>query len=499
MLVLIGFAAVAVDGGIAFSDRRQQQSAADVGSLAALQFARTTLVSAQPACGGLVGLTYSACRGAEETIEIVNDNLGNRFTLADWAACADPGKPAKYTRVSTLSPCINFTVNLRQARVRLPTTAVETTFGGVIGFDTVNVSATAEAGADLNHSAAIVPFAIGPTGSGSTHACLFANSAITLNVAPCNGPASGNFGFLDVSLYGNGTIGTPQICGAASIMQKLATNIIAGADHPLWPFDAVTYPYVINDTANCPNWGNPVTELRTQTGNATTGLQNGLFSGIATPAFEGRLMCKGVPSTSTAGEYAAYKWESNACVDVLNSFPEFLDHTPLWDFVIPGANSEVIGGACVPFGMAIKNRTEMKACLDGWKAWSVANGPHTKSLFDDSLEYTPRFAAIPVLNNDPSTGTGNYLITDIRPAYFETIYMKCNASTCDFVHSPGEVPTGNCPSPLTNNDYSCGWLANGNKNITAMSAFILTEDMLGAIHQENFPARPGTIVYNLIK
>ena len=45
MLMLIGFAAIAVDGGIVFDDRRQQQSAADVGSLAALQFARTTLAT----------------------------------------------------------------------------------------------------------------------------------------------------------------------------------------------------------------------------------------------------------------------------------------------------------------------------------------------------------------------------------------------------------------------------------------------------------------------
>ncbi len=43
LLLLMGFAAIAVDAGIGFSERRQQSSASDVGALAALQFAKTTL------------------------------------------------------------------------------------------------------------------------------------------------------------------------------------------------------------------------------------------------------------------------------------------------------------------------------------------------------------------------------------------------------------------------------------------------------------------------
>ncbi len=501
MLMLIGFAALAVDGGIVFDDRRQQQSAADVGSLAALQFARTTIASSLAACNAETGIDYAACRGAEETIEIVNDNLNNRFALADWAACSDPNKPAEYTQASTLSPCINFTVNLKKVRVQLPTTAVDTSFAGAIGFNSVNVSAFAEAGADLDQSAAITPFAVGPTGAGSSHACLFANPAIVLNVDPCNGPTEGNFGYLDVSLYGNDTTGTAQTCGAAFLMQKLSANIILGTDHPLeeeWKIPGS----IVNDVANCPNWGTPVDELMTQTGNSTTGLENGLFYGNASPAFEGKLLCKGTLSSDTSGEYAPYKLESLRCEDVLNAYPEFLDHTPLWDYIIVAANSEVIGGACAPGGGAIKNRAEMVACLDGWKAWSVINGPHTMSLFLDDLEYAPRFAAIPILDTDPSSGAGNYLINDILPMYFETLLVKCNANSCQFVHSPGEPFTGSvdpCPIPLTDTDSSCGWTAVGTKKVSALTGFILTEDMLGTVHRENFPTRSGTIVYNLIK
>ena len=63
MFLLMGFAAVAVDSGILFSDRRQQQSAADGGALAAVQFAKTGLPTVE--CTGLSGTARAACRGAE--------------------------------------------------------------------------------------------------------------------------------------------------------------------------------------------------------------------------------------------------------------------------------------------------------------------------------------------------------------------------------------------------------------------------------------------------
>ena len=121
MVVLMGFAAVAVDSGILFSDRRQQQSAADGGALAAVQFAKTTLPTTN--CGALSGIFYAACRGAEEAINVVEGTLPGRYALVgDWDTCVDATKPIEFDQTSTLSDCISFTSNLQKARVVLPGT-----------------------------------------------------------------------------------------------------------------------------------------------------------------------------------------------------------------------------------------------------------------------------------------------------------------------------------------------------------------------------------------
>ena len=163
LVLLMGMAAIAVDSGIVFNDRRQQQSAADVGALAAVQFAKTTLISGNATCNSEVDEDFAACRGAEEAMDVVDGTLPGRYSAADWLACVDATMPAEFTQISFISPCINYTGNLQKVRVVLPGTDVDTAFAAVIGFDTVKVGAFAEAGLDLNVSADVLPFAIGPS------------------------------------------------------------------------------------------------------------------------------------------------------------------------------------------------------------------------------------------------------------------------------------------------------------------------------------------------
>ena len=497
LVFLMGMTAVAVDSGILFNDRRQQQSGADVGALAASQFAKTTLISGNAICNAEVDEDFAACRGAEEALDVIDGTLPGRYSAADWLGCADASMPAEFTQVSFLSPCINYTDNLQKVRVVLSGTDVDTAFARVIGFDSVRIGALAEAGVDLNISADVLPFAIGPSGAGGTQACFVANASVNLDIVPCDSGNSGNYGKLDIRTYGNSTLGTSEIC-TGSQQQRMETNINLGADHPLEVTGSS--PGIDNDVANCPTFTNPVDEVQTWTGNSAGALKAGLFNGIGSPAFEGRLACKAPISTDTGGENPARGFVSNECADVNNNLAEDIDHTPLWDFVVPGANAEVVGGACAPGGGVITDRAEMDACLAGWNAWP---GAHTISLFDQALTKSARFAAVPILNADPSGGAGNYLITDFRPVYIETTYMGCTGFSCSVVHSPGEdddaTPPASCPNPLTAADTSCGWLSNGNKNIAAVSAFMMTMDMLDPITAATFPFTPGTIVFNLSK
>ena len=504
LLVLIGFAAIAVDSGIAYADRRQQQSAADVGALAALQFAKYSLPTTN--CGALSVLAdRAACRGAEEAIAVVEGTLPGRYPLASWQGCTDTNKPAEYTQGSTISPCINFTDKLKKSRVVLPGTDVATTFARVIGFDSVRVGAFAEAGLEQDIIGGVMPFAVGPSGAGSDQACFFAGDTHLLNAAPCSSGTEGNYGKLDLRTYGNDDYGTPQICGGSN-QTRMEINIVTGSDHPLrpWNTDPTKTPYpdtVVNDNTNCPIMSEQVNQVQTGPGNADW-ISKGLFGSpaITTPTLEGRLLCKApISSNQTFEDYPLGPYRSTRCTNpnkVNNLHAETLDHSPLWDYIKPGANAEVVGGVCAPGGGPIKTRAEMATCLAGWRAY----GPHTTSLFTPDIATSPRFGGVPILEGDPGGGFGAYLITEFRPVYIETVYIGCNGPvSCDIVHSPGEAPPvpAKCPSPITAAVSSCGWPSVGLKPLEAVSAFVLTLDMLPADLAAKFPYQEGTIVYNL--
>ena len=186
---------------------------------------------------------------------------------------------------------------------------------------------------------------------------------------------------------------------------------------------------------------------------------------------------------------------SPVCVEVLNQFPEWVDHTPLWVFInAADASQTVPAGVC---SGTISTRQDMEICLAGWKSF----GPHPSadSLFTNGLKTSTRFAAVPVLEKDPGNGSGTYYVIAFRPVYLSTFYLKCNAKTCDVVHSPGESSPLPCPNPLTSTDNSCGWFANGNKTVVALTSFILALDMLHPDIRDNFPAIEGTVIFNLSK
>jgi Putative Flp pilus-assembly TadE/G-like len=493
MVVLMGFAAVAVDSGLGFDDRRQQQSAADVGALAAVQFARTGLPTSHPDCGGKSGADLAACRGAEEVLDVVDGTLPGRYSDAEWDACVDSSKPAEYVQQSFISDCISFTRNFQHARVVLPGSDVDTAFAKILGFDTIKVGAFAEADLDLDIVGGVLPFAVGPSGASSNQACFAAQSTANLDIEPCTASTEGNFGKLSLYLYGNGTYGTPEICSGGNA-SRMAVNIITGSDHPLEPASK-TPGETVNDGLNCSLITNPVDQVETWTGNASGAITTGLFDGIASPDLEGRLLCKGgLSSDASREDYPLGNYNSLDCKQVNALHPEELDHTPLWDYIVPGATAEVSVGTCTPGGGLIIDRQEMEACIDAWKNYGP---PHNLSLLSASIVESPRFGAVPLLDADPGNGFSAYNIIGFLPIYIETVYLKCNANSCDTVHSPGEASSGPCPTPLAPNDSSCGWSGGGNKSIAAISAFILSLDMLPPEIADRFPYRDGTITYNL--
>jgi hypothetical protein len=504
MLVLLGMAAIAVDSGLAFDERRQEQGGVDTGALSAGLGAQLNPV--QPGCSGFTGgnveIRQAACNGAVTAIAIINVSADSPYPVAafdDPARCPDSFFASDYDPSGTgresevfdgallrRLECIRWNQNLSRVFVVLPITQVQTTFGRVLGRTSIDVSAFAEVGADLAEPETLIPFVLGPTGGGSNAQCLFEPNA-GLETPPCNGPEEGNFGYMSPYLYGDPIAGVPIICNPAMPDNRLSSVFAKGADHA-YDLD-VNVAGTANDRFNCPNKNQRIDEIDVQTGDSSTLIEDGAFYEIYTT--EGRLRCKdGDLSEPT---WLTTAWVSVDCEDVNDRYPEYLDDTPLWGFIDPGAASES-GGAC---NSGVNNKVAMEACLAAWNAWAT---PHTIYLFTTGLATSPRFAWVPRVNIDPATGRSvYYLIQEFLPVYLQTIFLGCSSVVCDVVFDPGEPSIGPCPplDPLVPTP-SCGWPSSGNKNLTAMSAFVLRTDMLPFPLSQG-PAGSASLVYNLVK
>ena len=130
LVVLMGFAAIAVDAAAAWALKRRDQSGADTGALAGALFTANRTRS-------------DAIRDAEdEIIRITYSTMEPDMTFAEWEAewtsCTDPAKPAEFTTTLN-SDCISFTSNVSKIRVQTPVVPWETTFGRVIGIDRIDL------------------------------------------------------------------------------------------------------------------------------------------------------------------------------------------------------------------------------------------------------------------------------------------------------------------------------------------------------------------------
>ena len=466
MILIMGIAAVALDGGRGFNERRQAQGAVDFAALAALQAA----VSCE-----LGGCTpgESADNGATEAIAVVASNLPGR-TL-DWnptTGCSDPDRPAEFTRVSTVSDCVSFTENLDKARVHLPDDGIRTTFGAVVGVDEITVGSEAEAGETLRSASRILPNT--PLGSSGAEACLFANQAPQAE-SPCPG-VSGFYGYLDVALYGDDEIGTPSTCTNGNTNLRIGINVAKGGDHGFVTYDPGPPDPIVNDHDACPNVNEDINEMRVETGSPTGGLTDGLISGVS-----GNI--NGQPFTTSPGRVVCNTAEySSECASVRGTD---LDHTGLWEYLVTGT---------CPGGT--DTHAEMLACLDSGSA-----------RFTSDIVNHPRFAAVPVFWTTP-TGPGDYTIKEFKAVWIETLYFDCTALSCDTVHSPGDdfsppgPPPGDpgaCTTPLAGT-RNCGWSdTSGPDDVEGMLAFQIELSMLPSDIADAFPSIDVERSYALTK
>ncbi len=475
IVILFVFAAFAVDLGAAWAERREAQTAADAGVMgAALEF-----LVAPPDEDGIYDLVST----------YVNANVdGSGFTFDDWDSCADPDRPSGYAPLGDSGAWdspengLSFDnidcISVKQAgaepailRVRLPIQDMPTAFARIIGINTIDVTAFAEAEILINESSDILPFSL--PANPVDNECLGTppSGQLPPDVAPCTGPASGNFGMLNIWWFGASNDTHDTLGSGCPSKPPFGTrtpyNLSVGIDHPIstWPNtddDEITYdgPAVgVNQPNNhpgaesCDSFANDVVPyvIQTNTGNTVSELEEGFFGsgGYGTQNLPGRLRqtsptLPAVPSVpnlpiSTVADRITFQENTGSYT---------VDNIGLWEYLdFPSIHNasechrdafEDAGGVDL-VGRALTD--QMQLCL----AESSPKAP----LFRDEILDSPRFAVVPRLNyaTGAQAGTQWWAIMEMVPIYLQTTWFECKSPTKDCLFAPTDfdiygVPDG---------------------------------------------------------
>lgn len=469
MVVLLGFAALAIDAaGVGFNERRQDQSAADVGALAAVQFAQPVNMG-NTECTGLTGLSLSRCNGAVEARTVANATLDDpsQANWADSSLCSTP--PAGYTTVSVVSDCIAFNSNNQRAWVRIPTITNNTWIAGAIGIDAVSSSADAIAGTSLSPPGGVLPFLSPGTAAGSDYNCLKAGS--NPKFGPCKDlPAVGNFGSADFFLYGNEDLGYSQKCNGDT-NGRLVANIARGIDHPIGRHPTGSGSG-IEEEPNCPDFNAEPNMLKAQPGNGSA-LEQGLLYGdsaYSPSPYNGRI--------EDSGGYKVRNSQGSTPTAWVND-------VPLWSYL--DTSSSLDGTPCDD--ATVNTPVAMEACVN----WAKS-GPTV--VFNNDLVTAQRYGWVPQLWESsfgpPATV---YHIKDYLPVYLDTTYYECNANSCFIQHTPGVADSGMCPNNPPDARITCGTPGGGNRSLNAISGYVLSQSIVpdnaktpapGSVNQRNY-------------
>jgi hypothetical protein len=429
LTVLMIFAAFAIDFGAARTARRKGQSTVDGGTLAGGQL----LVSD---AGTLTGADPDVV--ADEVIEVTHLNLtddgalsdAGSLTLEEWRArfvtCTDPDRDEeRFPNTSDVSDCISFNSQMTRIRVRLPDLNVGTYFATVIGVDSLDVHAVAEADLVPDGAAGgVLPFGL-LGGVGGPEVCLKSGSQPDL--PPCNGPASGNFGTVDVKFFGNPVLGTTEACTGIP-NTRLPVNIAAGIDHRLSVYVPGTTP-VANEDVVCPDLAVQPNQVDGLTGLRTDTLDQGLIDGTS------------LDDHPIPGRLTGTPWATR----LVRTGSDEVDDEPLWSFIDPTLTEADAPVECIPSITAITTKADMVTCINAYVAGSYTAdlfGLDADGIAGPDILRSPRLAWVPEFHQT-AWGSGEsdpYEVAGFRPVFLQTLYF-CQGNSC-ISFEPGEAGPG---------------------------------------------------------
>lgn len=523
MILLIGMAAVAIDVGAGFNERRQNQTAADVGVLAGvLDYLDLGL------CGAPPGDTEDG--GCNELLGFTRTNLTTTFLEPDWIAawqsCQDPDKPIGFgplpvdtngwgagfqgtrwdgTIVLDAVDCIS--VSPQELRVRVPDQLLDTTFGRVLGVEELRTLASAQAALLQPSVGGVLPFGVLSNASG--HVCLLTAPAGNAE-PPCDGSDSGNFFTLESQTWGPPSSDqTLADCGNPGA-PELAINVALGLDHLI----AIADDFVVTDPTNYSfdnappgtaddlttredrcilSGGVPVpTDVIPDTGPRDTmqaatgtddrdpvikGLINGLpadFSANApnggndvTPRLKRMAGCTLPDGTSCASDTRELRERVGG-----TNYSHDLNNVPLWEYLEPSAlniDCDNDGTPDLTDTSQIDTTDEMTCLLE-----NLAPGP---PIFSAAIESNSRFARVPQFHFEEwGPGTHWQPVKAYRMVYLHSIWFLDGSDNFEF--EPGESSSPVCLGVSAN----CATL-----RILQLEAFLLPDIAVPDSVANNFP------------
>lgn len=230
LVVLLIFASFAIDMGGLLNARRQDQSGADVAALGAVQ--------------DLLGTPASLIATVDS---LASETLGVAPGTINWDGCgtaSTTGDPDSVdTKISGLS-CITRDALSSRVQVRLPVRTLDGTFSQVIGAS-LDHSAAAIAGLETVGFGNILPY--GVFGGNGGHTCVRSGPG-GIDIPPCDGPDSGNFGIIDLGIWASND------CDAnpANAKGRQSETTAVGIDHVLSLYNGTPHgSTTVTDTPNC--------------------------------------------------------------------------------------------------------------------------------------------------------------------------------------------------------------------------------------------------------
>lgn len=416
LVILFVFAAFAVDLGAAWSERRNDQTAADAAAMAgAIEYIRSNPTEA-------------------EVLAVVKDYVSRNLDLptdsSSWDTC-----PAPTDGFQPLSG--NNCVSLKQAsttssdtllKVRIPDQLVETAFARVIGIDTIAVSASAVARIEQNPGLqGALPFVL-PLDPGIEYCLGTPPSGQAREL--CQGPSNGFFGSIDSEFFGAAADpwGTTSCNDSPTNNNtRVVWNTALGVDH----FLRIA----------------PTGALAASGADVCAATQNPSYVPYAIVADQGSLTQAsdgyiGAGPYGSTGEMGRLRQSGGTPVswrDVPDgSGTMALDNVGLWEYLVDPADT---GNACHSNQFAGLAGTQLTAQL-----FVCLNTGDVK--LDDRILASPRFAIVPQIDaNQANIGTlgptSKRAINIVKfvPVYLQSSWFNCSATGCmEFASDPAETP-----------------------------------------------------------